>query len=152
MTNFEIQTYCQNERRFNGVYSRNNLTGKIKYGAYVINLDQYSDTETHWIVLYALNDNVTYFDSFGVRHIPKEIKIFIEKSIVVTNSFRIQAYSSVICGYFCIGFIDFLLAGKTLKDFTNLFSLNSFKQNDDIILKYFLTFLTFKYFFLMFKK
>ena len=152
MTNFEIQTYYQNERRFNGVYSRNNLTGKIKYGAFVINLDQYSDTETHWIALYALNDNVTYFDSFGVRHIPKEIKIFIEKSIVVTNIFRIRAYSSVICGYFCIGFIDFLLAAKTLKVFTNLFSLNSFKQNDDIILKYFLTFLTFKYFFLMFKK
>ena len=102
--------------------------------------------------MYALNDNVTYFDSFGVKHIPKEIKIFIDKSIVVTNIFRIQAYSSVICGYFCIGFIDFLLAGKTLKVFTNLFSLNSFKQNDDIILKYFLTFLTFKYFFLMFKK
>ena len=112
MTNFEIQMYCQNERRFNGVYSRNNLTGKIKYGAYVINLDQYSDNETHWIVLYALNDNVTYFDSFAVRHIPKEIKIFIEKSIVVTNSFRIQAYSSVICGYFCIGFIDFCLQAK----------------------------------------
>ena len=104
--------------------------------------------------MYALNDNVTYFDSFGVRHIPKEIKIFIDKSIVVTNIFRIQPYSSVICGYFCIGFIDFLLAGKTLKDFTNLFSPNSFKQNDDIILKYFLTFLTFKFFFffLMFKK
>ena len=147
MTNFEIQMYCQNERRFNGVYSRNNLTGKIKYGAYVINLDYYSDNETHWIVLYALNDNVTYFDSFAVRHIPKEIKIFIEKSIVVTNSFRIQAYSSVICGYFCIGFIDFLLGGKTLTDLTNLFSPNNFKQNDDAILKYFLTFLTFNNFF-----
>ena len=118
--------------------------------AYVINLDQHSDTETHWIVLYALNDNVTYFDSFGVKHIPKEIKIFIDKSIVVTNIFRIQAYSSVICGYFCIGFIDFLLAGKTLKDFTNLFSPNNFKQNDDIILKYFLTFLIFKFFFFVF--
>ena len=69
MTNFEIQTYYQNERRFNGVYSRNNLTGKIKYGAFVINLDYYySDTGTHWTVLYALNNNVTYFDSFGVKH------------------------------------------------------------------------------------
>ena len=97
--------------------------------------------------MYALNDNVTYFDSFAVRHIPKEIKIFIEKSIVVTNSFRIQAYSSVICGYFCIGFIDFLLGGKTLTDLTNLFSPNNFKQNDDTILKYFLTFLTFNNFF-----
>ena len=97
--------------------------------------------------MYALNDNVTYFDSFGVRHIPKEIKIFIDKSIVVTNIFRIQPYSSVICGYFCIGFIDFLLGGKTLTDLTNLFSPNNFKQNDDTILKYFLTFLTFNNFF-----
>ena len=94
-----------------------------------------------------MNDNVTYFDSFGVKHIPKEIKIFIDKSIVVTNIFRIQPYSSVICGYFCIGFIDFLLGGKTLTDLTNLFSPNNFKQNDDTILKYFLTFLTFNNFF-----
>ena len=77
--------------------------------------------------------------SFGVEHIPKEIKIFIDKSIVVTNIFRIQAYDSVMCGYFCIGFIDFMLAGKTLTDFTNLFSPNNFKKNDEIILKYFIT-------------
>ena len=41
------------------------------------------------------------------------------------------------CGYFCIGFIDFRLVGKTLTDFTNLFSTNNFKRNDDVILKYF---------------
>ena len=58
---------------------------------YVINLDEYSDIGTHWIAFYALND-VTYFDSFGVEHIPKEIKIFIDKSIVLANIFRIQAY------------------------------------------------------------
>ena len=66
--------------------------------------------------MYALNNNVTYFDSFGVEHIPKEIKIFIDKSIVVANNFRIQAYDSIMCGYFCIWFIDFMLAGKTLTD------------------------------------
>ena len=59
---------------------------------------------------------ITYFDSFGAEHIPKEIKIFIDKSIVVTNIFRIQAYDSVMCGYFCIGFIDFML-----KDFNRLY-------------------------------
>ena len=73
-----------------------------------------------------MNKDVTYFDSFGVEHIPKEIKIFIDKSIVVTNIFRIQAYDSIMCGYFCIGFIDFMLAGKTLTEFTNLFSPNNF--------------------------
>ena len=88
--NFEIQKYYQNEPRFNGVYSRDNLPDKIKDGAYVINLNEYSDIETHWIALYALND-VTYFDSFGVERIPKEIKIFIDKYIVLANISRIQA-------------------------------------------------------------
>ena len=60
--------------------------------AYVINLDEYSVIGTHWIALYALNNNVTYFDSFGVEYIPKKTKIFINKSIVVVNIFRIQAY------------------------------------------------------------
>ena len=98
------------------------MPDKIKNGAYVINLDEYSDIGTQWIALYALNNNVTYFDSFGVEHIPKEIKIFIDKSIVVTNIFRIQAYDSVMCRYFCIGFIDFMLADKTLTDFTTFFT------------------------------
>ena len=74
----------------------------------------------------ALNNNVTYFDSFSFEQIPKEI--FIDKSIVIANTFRIQAYDSIMCGYFCIGFIDFMLAGKTLTDFTNLFSPNNFKK------------------------
>ena len=73
LNNFEIQNYYQNEPRFNGVYSRDNLPDKIKDGEYVVNLDEYSDIRTHWTALYALNNNVTYFDSFGVEHIPKEI-------------------------------------------------------------------------------
>ena len=73
LTNFEIQKYYQNEPRFNGVYSRDNLP-KIKDGVYVINLDKYSDTGTHWVALYVHNNNVTYFDSFSVEHIVKEIK------------------------------------------------------------------------------
>ena len=86
------------------------------------------------------NNNITYFDSFGVEHIPKEIKAFIDRSLsITTNIFRIQAYDSIMCGYFCIGFIDFMLAGKTLTEFTNLFSPNNFKKNDDIILNYFKT-------------
>ena len=136
LTSFEIQKYYQNEPRFNGVYSRNNLP-KIKDGAYVINLDEYSDIGTHWVALY-VNNNVTYFDSFGVEHIPKEIKAFINNKNIKTNIFRIQAYDSIMCGYFCIGFIDFMLAGKTLTEFTNLFSPNNFKKNDDIILNHFM--------------
>ena len=76
LTNFEIQKYYQNEPRFNGVCSRDNLPDKIKDEAYVINLDEYSDIGALWIAWYELNNNVTYFDSFGVGHIPKETKIF----------------------------------------------------------------------------
>ena len=81
----------------------------------------------------ALNNNVTYFDSFLFEQIPKEIKIFIDKSIVIANTSRIQAYDSIMCGYFCIGSINFMLAGKILTEFTNPFS------NDDTILNYFMT-------------
>ena len=70
MTNFDIQKHYQTESRFNSVYSRDNLP-KIKHGAYVINLDEYSDIGTHWVPLNVQNNNVTYFDSFGVEHIPK---------------------------------------------------------------------------------
>ena len=85
------------------------------------------------------NNNVTYFDSFGVEHIPKEIKTFINNKNIKTNIFRIQAYDSVMCGYFCIGFIDFMFKGKTLIEYTNLFSPNKFKKNDDIILNFFMS-------------
>ena len=71
LNNFEIQKYYHNQPRFNGVYSRDNLP-KIKHGTYVINIDEYSDIATHWIALYVVNNDVTYFDSFGVEHILKK--------------------------------------------------------------------------------
>ena len=88
LTDFEIQKYYQNEPRFNDVYSRDNLPERssveIKDGTYVINLDEYSDIGTHWIALYVHNNDVTYFDSFGVEHIPKEIKTFIGNKKQIT--------------------------------------------------------------------
>ena len=128
LTTFEIQKYYKNEPRFNGVYSG---------GAYMINLDEYSDLGAHWVALYN-NNNVIYFDSFGVELIPKEIKAFINNKNIKTNIFRIQAYDSTMCGYFCIGCIDFMLKGRTLTQHTDLFSPNNFKKNDDIILNYFI--------------
>ena len=89
--------------------------------------------------MYALSNNVTYFDSFGVEHIPKDIKTFIRNKNIKTNIFRIQAYNSKMCRYLCMEFIDFILAGKALTGFTNLFSPNNFLKNDDIILNYFIT-------------
>ena len=136
LTNFEIQEYYQNGPRFYGVYPKDNLP-KITDGAYVINLDEYSNIETHWVALYTHN-NVIYFNSFGVEHITKEIKAFVKNKNITRNIFRIQAYDLIMCRYFCISFIDFMLAGKTLTEFTNFFPPNNFKKNDDIILNYFM--------------
>ena len=84
-----------------------------------------------------MRNEVIYFDSFGVEHIPKEIKKFISNKNIKTNIFRIQANNSILCGYFCIGLIDFtMLAGKTLIDYTNLFSPYDFDKNDQIIISY----------------
>ena len=138
LANFEIQAYYQIEHRFIGVYSRDNLPDKIKDGAYVTNLDEYSDIGTHCIALHVKNKTVTYFDSFGIAHIPKEVKKFIGNRTMITNIYRIQNYDSIMCGYFCIGFIDYMFMGKSLTDYTNLFSPSNFKKNDDIILNYFL--------------
>ena len=136
-TNFEIQTYYQNKPRFNGVFSRDNLPKKIKDGAYVINLDEYADVGTHWIALFCNRNEIVYFDSFGVEHVSEEIKIFVENKNIKANIFQVQANNSVMCGYFYIGFIDFMLAGKKLTDFTSMFSPYDFKKNGSIILTYF---------------
>ena len=136
LTNLEINNYYKNEPRFNGVCSRDNLS-KIKDGAYIINLYEYSDIGTHWVALWVNNNNFTFFDRFWLEHIPKEIIKFIENRNIKTNIFRVQAYDPIMCGYFCFAFIDFTFKGKSLTDYTNLFSPNNFKKNDDTILKYF---------------
>ena len=71
-TNYQIEKYYQNEPKFDGIYSRNNLT-KTRDGTFIIDLDEYESIGTHWIALYVNAENVTYFDSFEVEHIPKEI-------------------------------------------------------------------------------
>ena len=106
---------------------------KLEDGAYAINLDEYSDVGTHWVVLYVSNE-IIYFDSFGVEHVSKEIKRFIEHKNIKTNIFRIQANNSIMCGYFCIGFIDFMFASKTLIDHTSLFSPDDFERNDKFLI------------------
>ena len=110
LTNIEINKYYKNEPRFNGAYSRNNLPNQIKKGAYVINLDEYENTGTHWVSLFVKPKYTIYFDSFGVEHIPKGINKFISskdlghvvRNDIKSNIFRIQAYGSIMCGYFCI--------------------------------------------------
>ena len=121
LTNFEIEKYYQNELRFNGAYSRNNFPKKIKDGAYVINLDEYADVGTNWIALFCKRREIVYFDRFGVEHTPEEIKELVGNKNIKANIFPVQSNNSIMCAYFCIGCIDFMLAGKKLTDFMNIF-------------------------------
>ena len=88
--------------------------------------------------LYFVKTNeATYFDSFGIEHIPEEINKFIGNKEIKANTLRLQAYDSIMCGYYCIEFINYVLKGKTLLDYTNLFSPDDFKKNDKIIKRIF---------------
>ena len=133
LTNFEISKYYKNEPKFNGIYSTDHLSKKIKKGAYVINLDEYENASTHWVALFVKPKYTVYFDSFGIEHIPKEIKHAIGNKEIKANIFRLQAYDSIMCGYFCIEFINYMFDGKSLIDFASLFSPHDFKKNDQII-------------------
>ena len=138
LTNFEIQKYYQSEPRYNGAYWRNNLL-KIKDEVYLIHPDECKWIRTHWVTLH-VNDNnkrssndATYFDSFGVEHIPKEIKEFIGNRNVIKNIFRIQDCNAIMPGYFCIGFIGFMLKSKSLWQYTNSFGPNEYKKKYKVI-------------------
>ena len=134
LTNFEIQKYYQNEPNFNDVYSRNNLP-KIKDRAYKINLDEFESIGTYWITLYVNGNIVIYLIAFGVNIFQNKLKSLWEKNIIA-KMYRIQVYDSIMCGYFCIEFIDFMLKGKTSLDYANLFYPNKYEKNDIIILHY----------------
>ena len=104
---------------------------------YAVNLVEYKSIGLHWIALYPNGNIVAYGDSFGVEHIPKEIKRFVVNTNIIASIFRIQAYDSIMCGYFCVGFIGFMFNDKSLTDFMNLFLPHSFEKNDKVILDYF---------------
>ena len=134
LTKFEIQKYYQNELRFNGVFSRDNLPKATKDGVYVINLDEYADIGTHWIALFCRKTEVEIknyrnkFDSFGLEHVSEETKEFVGNKSIKANIFRAQANYSIMCGSYCIGFIDFMYAGKKFADLTNLLSPYDFEK------------------------
>ena len=115
-------------------FSRNSLPKIIKDGVYVINLDEYADVGTHWIALFCNRNETVYFDMV--------LNMFLKKlnnllGIKAANIFQVQANDSLMCGYFCIRFIDVMLTGKKLTDFTNLFSPYDFEKIDHIILDLF---------------
>ena len=113
---------------------------KTRDGIYVINLDEYKSIGTHGIVLYVNRDNVTYFDSFGVEHEPKEIRKLIGNKNITTSIYRIQAFNLIMCGYFCIGVIEFMLQGKRLLDYKKLYFPNEHEKNDNIY-KYYINYI-----------
>ena len=137
LTNYEIQQYYQNEKSLMVFFFRKSLPEKIKDGDYIINPDECAEVGIDWIALFCSRNEIVFFDSFGVEHVPEEIKEFNWNKNMKANIFRIQANDSVMCGCFCIGFIDFMLAGKKLTDFRNLLSPYDFEKNYDIVLSYF---------------
>ena len=103
----------------------------------MINLDEYADVGANSIALFCDRNEIVYFNSFGVEHVPEEIKEFIGNKNIKANIFRVQANNLIMCGYFCIAFIDFMFANKKLSDFTSFFFLMTLKRNEGIILSYF---------------
>ena len=125
LTNFEIRKNSRNESKFNGVYSRKKWS-KIKDGAYIINLYECKSIGPHWISLFVIPKSVTHFDRLGFKNTVKETTNFIGTKNIITNIHRMQAFDSIMCRYFCIGFIDFMLKGKILLEYTNLCSPNQY--------------------------
>ena len=91
----------------------------------------------HWIALFVKTNEAIYFYSFGIENILNEIDKFIGNKNIKSNIFRLQAYDSIMCGYYCIEFINYMLKGNTLLDYINLFSPNDFKKNGQIIKRIF---------------
>ena len=119
--NFEIQKYCQNEPKYNGVYSRSILP-EINEGVYIINLDETKSIGTYWMALYVNANNVIYISVALELSIPKGIKRFIVKKNTITNIYRMKAYDCIICEYFCIWFTDFMLREKFVRLYKFIFS------------------------------
>ena len=118
-------------------FSRNNLP-TTKDEVYVINLDDKNSKGTQWFSLFLNRNRAVYFDSFGIKYIPPEVlKKIKDKSITHNIRTTYEDNESIVCGFYCIAFIEYMLAEKTLLDYTNLFSLNDYKKNDKIIYKYF---------------
>ena len=134
LSNIEITKYFNYEPRFNGVVSRDNLP-RIKNGAFVIDLDEKQSKGTLWVSLLIDKYMVVYLDSFRIEYIPQEVLNKIKHKSITHNIFRIQDDDSIMCGFYCIAFIEYMIAEKTLLDYINLFSANDYKKKDKIMYK-----------------
>ena len=102
----------------------------------MINLDDKKSKGTHWVLLFSDRNTALCFDSFGIEYIPQEVLNKIKDKSITHNIFILQNDDCIMCGFYCITFIEYMLAGKTLLDYTNLFSPNDHKKNIKIY-KYF---------------
>ena len=144
LSKIEITSYFSYEPRFNSVFSKNILP-EIKDGACAINFDDkrsnpllfLSPKLTYWISLFIDKNTAVYFDSFGIEYIPQWLLDKIRDKSITHSIFRIQDNDSIMCETYCITFMEYMFAGKTLLDYTNLFFPNDYKKNDKIIRKCF---------------
>ena len=127
LKNIQITNYFNYKPKLNGAFSRNNLP-RIKDGVYIINLDDKKSNITHWVSLFTDRSAPVYLDSFGIEYIPQEISNNIKHKSITHNTFRIQGNKSIMSGFYCITLIEYMLAVKTLLDYTNLFSPNDYKK------------------------
>ena len=123
----KVPKYHDQDCRFNGVYSRNNLP-RIKDGVSAINQDDEESKGTYWVSLFINISTAVYFDSFGIKYFRQEVLSKIEYESILHNVFSIQFEDSIKFGFYCITFTEHMIAGKTLLDYTNLFSLNDYKK------------------------
>ena len=112
LNNIEITNYFNYEPRFNGVFSRNNIP-RINDGAYVINLHDKNSKGKQWASLFIDKNTAVYFDSFGIEYILEEVLNKIRDKSITHNIFRMQDNESIMRGFYCIAFIEYMLAGKT---------------------------------------
>ena len=129
LNNTEITNYFKYEARFIGVFSRNNLS-RVKDGAYIINLHDKNSKGTCWFSLFIDKNLAVCFDSFETEYIPQEVLNKIRDGSIGYNIFRIPDNESIICVFLCNSFIEYMLVGKTLSDYTNYFSPNDYEKND----------------------
>ena len=136
MSTIEISNNFHWNPRLNGVFSRNNLFW-IRDEAFAINLEDKQSKQTYWVSSVIDRNSTVYLDSFGVEYFPQEVLNKIRDKSITHNIFRIESDGSIMCGFYCIGFIEYILAEKTLLDYANLFSPNDYKKNGKSICKFF---------------
>ena len=132
----KVSKYYETNCRFKGAFSRSNLP-RIKDRAYVIILDDKNSKGAHWASLFSNRNIAVYSDSFGIEYIPQEVLNKIKDTSITHNIFRRQDNESIMCGFYSIAFIEYVLAGRVLLDYTNLFSPDDYKKNDKTMCKYF---------------